>query len=124
MAMPISALCPDESDVHLPQPQKKNSCLLLFFFFPWLILSRFGAFCNKGIPKTRKKGTWAHHKKCGFYFLQFIFCSLGCFARFVFNRVFGRFVITRGVQKEKCDYKKEKTRKFFRSRQKKHQSSN
>jgi hypothetical protein len=38
------------------------------------------------------------YKKCGFFFLRVFFFTLGCFVRFFFNRVFGRFV-TRGVQK-------------------------
>jgi hypothetical protein len=78
--------------------------ILFLFLFLFLIDFKgvFWAFRNKGSSKTRKtflkKSISAHPKKCGFFFLRFFFFSLGCFVRFFFNRVFGRFV-TRGVQK-------------------------
>jgi hypothetical protein len=70
----------DESDVHLPQRQKKSSYLLLLrFIFVFIFLSTFfkaffGRFVTRGVQKhgktffskTRKKSIWAHHKKCGF----------------------------------------------------------
>jgi hypothetical protein len=96
--------------------------LFLFYFYFLSIFFKgvFWAFRNKGSSKTRKnfspkKSIWAHHKKCGFFFLRFFFFTLGCFVRFFFNRVFGRFV-TRGVQKRD----KKKSRENLLSFQKKY----
>jgi hypothetical protein len=62
------------------------------------------AFRKQGSSKTRKqtfskKIIWAHHKKCGVFFVRFFsFFSPSVVWFDFFNRVFGRFV-TRGVQK-------------------------
>jgi hypothetical protein len=97
----------DESDVHLPQRQNKSRHLLyfvfIFIFYRFFLRRFFGRFVTRGVQKQgknlfSKKNIWAHHKKCGFFFLLFFCFSFGCFVRFFFNRVFGRFV-TRGVQK-------------------------
>jgi hypothetical protein len=85
------------------------SILFLFLFFVNFFNALFGRFVtsNKGSSKTRKnfvwkKSIWAHHKKCGVFFLRFFSPpSRGCLVRF-FYCAFGR-VVTRGVKK--CDKK-------------------
>jgi hypothetical protein len=87
----------------------KKSSYLLNFIFIFICLSifflgAFWAFRNKGVQKhektNSKKSIWAHHKKCGFFFLRFFFFPRRprLFCSIFFYRVFGRFV-TRGVQK-------------------------
>jgi hypothetical protein len=93
--------------------------IFIFIFIDFFFKGVFGAFRNKGSSKTRKiffpkKSIWAHHKKCGFFPLRFFFTP-GCFVRFFFYRVFGRFV-TRGVQKRD----KKKSRENLLSFQKKY----
>jgi hypothetical protein len=101
-------------------PQKSSYLLTLFYFFIDFFNRVFGRFATRGLQKHDffpQKSIWAHHKKCGFFFLGCFF-SLGCFARFFLNRVFGRFV-TRGVKNpeefsaaaKKCRY----LRHFFSS---------
>jgi hypothetical protein len=58
--------------------------LFSFLFFIVFFNAFFWVFRNKGSPKTRKKtffsrkSIWAHHKKCGFFFVRFFFLPPGC----------------------------------------------
>jgi hypothetical protein len=90
----------DESDVHLPQRQKKSSYLLyfififIFIFYRFFLKALFGRFVTRGVQKHEKnffpkKPIWAHHKKCGFFSLRFFFFTLGCFVRFFFIAFLG-----------------------------------
>jgi hypothetical protein len=103
----------DKSDVHLPQPPKKSSYLLLFSID--FVLSRFWECRNKGSKKhekLKKKFIWAHHKECGFGSLDFfvpprLFCSIFYITFWAFRN--------KGVQK-----RDKKSRKMFCSRRKKY----
>jgi hypothetical protein len=64
--------------------------LLLFFLIDFFIA--FLAFRNKGSSKTRQKlVNWAHHKKCGFFFLRFFVFSPSVVLLDFFYRVFWAF---------------------------------
>jgi hypothetical protein len=77
----------------------------------------FWAFRNKGSSKTRGKKLKKPHlgssqKMWLFYFLFF---SPSVVSFYFFNRIFGRFLTLEGSSKTRP----EKSREFFRSRQKK-----
>jgi hypothetical protein len=90
----------DESDVHLFAAALKKSSYLLHFIFNFIFIF----YRNKGSSKTRthffprKNPSGLITKNAAFFSSVFFFLTLGCFVRFFFHRVFGRFV-TRGVQK-------------------------
>jgi hypothetical protein len=55
----------------------RSILFLNFFLFLICFLNRvFGRFVTRGVQnhdKKLKKSIWAHHKKCGFFFLRFLF---------------------------------------------------
>jgi hypothetical protein len=68
----------DESDVHLPQLQKKVVTYFILFLFlssnvfiAFLGVSEQGEFKNAIKTFFSEKSIWAHHKKCGFFSLRF-----------------------------------------------------
>jgi hypothetical protein len=100
--------------------KSKQKVVTHFVFLIEFFKGVFWAFRNKGSSKTRKyfffeKVHLGSSQKMRYFFPPFFFFSLGCFVRFFFYRVFGRFV-TRGVQKRH----NKKSRENLLSFQKKH----
>jgi hypothetical protein len=102
-------------------PEKKvvtYFILFLFLFFIDFFNRVFGRFVTRGVQKhdkkNRKNPSGLITKNAAFFYSVFFF-TLGCFARFFFNRVFWAFR-NKGSSKTRL----KKSWKYFRSRQKKY----
>jgi hypothetical protein len=100
--------------------KKVVTCFIFIFIFYRFFLKAFlGRFVTGEFKNTifffPEKIHLGSSQKMRLFFPPFFFLHLGCFVRFFFNRVFGRFV-TRGVQKRD----KKKSRENLLSCQKKY----